>query len=509
LSGAVITALMFTGPLGSLAPRTAARSCCPVPPPRAQRTNCLQAEIEGLRAVFPAPRTVSAAPANLPFQQSSFIGRGEERREGGALLRRARLLTLTGSGGAGKTRLALKLATDAAVDFPDGICFVALAPVNDPELVGASLAHALGLADNGRAPIRDVVVDYLTDKRVLLLLDNFERLLAAAGVVGDLLDRTPNVKVLVTSRARLRVSGEQLLEVRPLSLEARAAPNDSATVASEAATLFVARAREVMPTLALDRERSNAIEAVCARLDGLPLAIELAAARVRVLPPVAMLQRLQEPLNLLTAGPRDRPARQHSLRNTIAWSYDLLDDPTRTVFACFSVFGGGAELTILDQVCPPRCAVLDGVTQLVEHSLVHPVETDDQHRFTMLATIRDFAAERLADSPDAGNVRHRHANAFLGLAETAASKILLGHGRDWIDRLELEHHNLRAALSWFCDQQQIDHAVRMSAALWRFWQMRGHLTEGRERIETVLALAEQAGDPSLRLTALDAAGGIA
>jgi predicted ATPase len=467
-----------------------------------------QAEADGLRRDFPAPRTLDVAPNNLPVQRTSFIGHREELLLGAALLRDTRLLTLTGPGGTGKSRLALQLAGELANEYPDGVCLVALAPLSDPSLVGAAVANTLGLSDDGRRPVLDVVVDFFGEKRFLLLLDNFERLLAAGEFVSGLLDRTSHLRVVVTSRAPLHVYGEQLLEVAPLGVALVRSSQGTTRGESDAARLFVDRAREVRADLSLDATTRAAIETLCARLDGLPLAIELAAARSRVLPPSALVTRLQDTLGLLTDGPHDLPERQRSVRAMIGWSHDLLDESTQSLFARLSVFAGGADLAALESVSEPGVDVLTGLTALVEHSLVGAVENPDGIRFVMLETVREYATERLRSMPDAEEIRERHADAFRDLAEAAAPRVLEPGGNAWLNRLEQEHHNLRTALSWYCERGRVEAAMRMSSALWRFWQMRGHLAEARQQIELVLHQNTVEVDATLKLAVLEAAGGI-
>ncbi len=452
-----------------------------------------QLEIPGALVEFPPLRTLDAIPNNLPLQLTSFVGRGRELEEGLRLLRQARLVTLTGPGGTGKTRLSLQIAAEAGDDFPDGTFFVPLAPIVDSDMVPAAIVQALGLQDAGSRPPKERLLEYLREKQALLVLDNFEQVVNAAPIVADLLRASPKMKVLVSSRAALRVYGEQEFPVPPLSLpDLDNLPSAEGLSQYEAVQLFIERAAAAKPDFAVTNDNAPAVAGICSRLDGLPLAIELAAARIRMLPPRAMLARLEHALPLLAGGSRDLPERQQTLRGAVAWSYDLLDERTRRLMERFSVFRGGATLDLAERVCGPASDlgvdVFDGLATLVEQSLLRQSEVDDEPRFGMLETIREFAVERL----DAGNeneiVAERHAQAMLELAERAAPHLTGPEQRAWLDRLERENDNLRAALVWFTGRTEGEFAARLAFALWRFWQMRGYLHEGRERITAIIKI---------------------
>ena len=478
----------------------------------AQPERIHQLVVDGCTSDFPPLRSLDAVPNNLPTQLTTFIGREREIAQGLALLGRTRLLTLTGPGGTGKTRLSLQLAAEAAGDFADGAFWVPLAPISDPELVPSTIAHALGIQIGGKEQPLDRVIEHVRGKRLLLVLDNFEQILPAAPVVTSLLESSAGLTVLTSSRAPLRISGEQEYPIPPLDLpDPERLPSLEVLAQSDAVRLFVERARSVKPDFLVTAENAAAIAEICFRLDGLPLALELAAARVKLLSPQAMLPRLRQGLDLLASGAADRTDRQRTLRGAIGWSYDLLDDGLQRLFRRCSVFVGGAGLEQLESVCGPDAeigrSVLDGISALVDHSLIRQLEADGESRFRMLVTIREYALEKLAASSEGDLIHARHATAYLELAEQAAPHLQGKELKVWLDRLELEHDNLRAALECDIDSRRAESAVRMAHALWRFWQMRGHLREGRSWGDRVLALAD--GPPALRLKALQAVGGIA
>jgi predicted ATPase len=471
-----------------------------------------QLRIDGLPADFPPLKSLDLTPNNLPTQLTSFVGRDRELADGLRLLESSRLLTLTGPGGTGKTRLSLQIAAESSEKFKDGVYFVPLAPVSDPDLVPATILQILGLQDAGVRPPQEVLVDYLRDKEMLLVLDNFEQLLPAAIHVGALLKGARYVKVLTSSRAALRVYGEQEFPVPPLGI-----PELSATLSLEAlgqyesVKLFIERAVAVKPDFVVTNENAPAVAGIASLVDGLPLAIELAAARIKLLPPQAMLTRLQNRIGELGGGARDLPERQQTLRGAIAWSYDLLDPGTQRLFARFAVFVRGGSLDQVEAVCgPPEEVggdVLDGLGTLVDQNLLRSVEDQEEPRFFMLHVIREFALERLGEAADGAEVRRRHAQVYLALAETAAAKLLGPDQKLWLDKMELEHDNLRGALSLALSESNTTMAAGLTAASWRFWQMRGHLTEGRLRAEDAIALGGLVGRE--RYVILEAAGGIA
>ena len=467
---------------------------------------------EGLPAEFPPPRTLDLMPNNLPVQLTSFVGRAREVAEAQRLFGGTRLLTLTGPGGTGKTRLSLELAASLVEQFQDGVYFVPLAPITDAGLVASTIAQTLGLKESGRQDSLQSLREYLGGKRMLLLLDNFEQVVSAAPMVSDLLKSSPDLKILVTSRVVLRVYGEQEFGVPPLGLpDPRHLPSLESLSQYEAVALFIQRAVTVKPDFVVTNDNAPAVAEITARLDGLPLAIELAAARIKLLSPQAMLARLQHRLSLLTTGSRDLPARQQTLRGAIAWSYDLLDDAGRRLLARFSVFVGGASLDAAETVCGPAADlgrdVFDGLAGLVDHSLLRQEEIHGQPRFTMLETIREFAGERLETSGEGPDIRRRHAMMLLTFARQAESHLT---GRDrmtWLDRFEDEHDNARAAVSWTMDTGDTETAMLLGAALWRFWQMRGHLHEARAKLTAIVQMP--GGSPGVRALVLEAAGGIA
>jgi predicted ATPase len=468
-----------------------------------------QLVIEGLPASFPPIRSLDAIPNNLPVQVTSFVGRANEIAEGVKLFQQARVLTLTGPGGTGKTRLSLQIAAQVADDFPGGVTFVALAPIVDPDLVAPAVVEALHL-ETGQSPPRERLLQHFRDRRALLVMDNFEQVLPAATLVADLIRGCPGLKVIASSRGALRISGEQEMPVPPLALPDPGAPAERVSQ-YEAVRLFIERAVAVKPGFEVTNENAPAVAEICARLDGLPLAIELAAARIKLLPPAAILHRLANRLGLLQSGARDLPDRQKTLRGAIAWSYDLLDEPGKRLFARLAVFAGGGELEDVESIC---CSddlgvdVLEGLAALVDQSLVRQEQHGGSARAVMLETIREYALERLGDSPDAGAVRARHAARFLALAEEAAPHLLRLERRAWLARLEHEHDNLRAAFDFYAGSGRIEEALRFAASLWRFWQFRGHLREGITRVRRVLDDPASNAHPARREAALEAAGGL-
>ncbi|MDQ4035759.1 MAG: adenylate/guanylate cyclase domain-containing protein [Chloroflexota bacterium] len=470
-----------------------------------------QVLVDGLPQAFPPIRTLSARLSNLPEERDSFVGRERELATISDLLGRTRLLTLTGAGGIGKTRLALKIAADQIGRFADGVYLADLSPVTDPDLVPGVIATSLMVREQAGGSMLDSLADYLRDREVLLLLDNVEQVMEAASGVGRLIEAASGLKVLATSRTPLHLTGEQEFPVPPLALPDPAGSADPERLkGNEAVTLFLRRAAAVRPGLVLTAETAPAIAQIARDLDGLPLAIELAASRAKALAPDAILARLATRLSLTTAAD-DRPERHRTLRNTIEWSHDLLDAKHRRLFARLGTFSGGWTLEAAERICGPGLDldVLDGLANLVDHSLVRPMGAGHGNtRFTMLETIRDSAVERLAASGDDAAVRQRHAETFRDLAEDAERQLTRQDRVAWLGRLEEEHGNLRAALDWSERIGDSDMGLRIGAAIWRFWQQQGHLTEGRARLERLLAMQGADVRGPERVRALAALGGV-
>ncbi|HEV8636796.1 MAG TPA: tetratricopeptide repeat protein, partial [Chloroflexota bacterium] len=461
------------------------------------------------------------APRRLPTPLTSFLGRDGEMAQVARQLATARLLTLTGPPGAGKTRLALEAARALASRFRDGAVFADLTPAADAGHVVPTIAEALAVREGGSQPIFDVLKVALQGREMLLVLDNFEHVLGAAPRVVELLEACPRLTALVTSRAALRVRGEHELPVAPLPLPDAGGLVDAARAsASAAVALFADRTREVQPGFAVTEENAAAVAEICRRLDGLPLAIELAAARGRLLPPAALLARLEPRLPLLTGGARDLPARQQTLRRAIDWSHDLLEPAEQALFRRLAVFVGGCTLPAAEAVGGPAgelgIGVLDGLASLVDKGLLWQRATPEgEPRVGMLELIREYALERLAaaagDPAEAAAMQRRHAEYYLVLAEEAEPRLRAAEQVTWLDRLELEHGNLRAALRWWVEHGEVEHGLRMGGALRWFWYLRGHLTEGRTWLEKLLALPMPSAPRArwARAKALGGAGNVA
>jgi predicted ATPase/class 3 adenylate cyclase len=472
--------------------------------------NLFQLVVDGLPDEFPPVRTLDARPNNLPGQLTSFVGRAREIEQIKEALAATRLLTLTGPGGTGKTRLSIQVGMDLLGTFEHGVFFVPLASIEDAALVPSTIAHTLGLAEETR-PIMETLTEHLRDKEMLLILDNFEQITEAAPSVSDLLHAAPRLKCLVTSRAALRVTGEQEYPVPPLQLpDVEHLPPLDVLSQYEAVSLFIQRAKAVHPGFAVTDENAPAVAEICTRLDGLPLAIELAAARVRVLSPDAILERLQHRLALLTGGARDLPRRQQTLRDAIGWSYDLLDQPERVLFARLSTFVGGSSLDASEAVCSPDLGIdiLDGLSSLVDKSLLRRLDTEaGEPRFRMLQVMREYAMERLDEGKEMEELQGRHAEFFLAVGEEAEQHLLGPDQARWLDTVELEHDNIRSAIEWF-KRNDVTRALRLAAATWRFWQIRGFLQEGRLRLTELLELPGASEDPLVHAKALEAAAGV-
>jgi predicted ATPase len=437
---------------------------------------------------------------SLPLPRTSLLGRERELPAVKQLLLNptVRLVTLTGTGGSGKTRLGLQAAAELAPQFESRVYFVALASLTDPDMVAPAIAASLGLRQTGGRPFPELLQDHFRENAsapILLVLDNFEHILPASSLVVNLLESSGALKVLVTSRAALRVYGEHEFPVPPLALpELRHAQSPEALLRNPAVALFAQRAAAVKPDFAVTADNAPAVAEICSRVDGLPLAIELAAARVKMLAPQAMLARLQSRLQLLTAGARDLPERHQTLRSTIDWSYGLLSEAEQKLLRRLGVFLGGCTLEAAEAVCDTRidlgAEIFDVMASLVDKSLI--LQSDhgaDEPRFAMLETIREYCLERLEESGETAAVRRSHAAYCLVLAEEGNPELDETERAAWLARCDIEHDNFRAAVDWLFHTADLDWAFRLCLALFRFWDMREHWAEGRSRLETVLRLS--------------------
>ena len=447
-----------------------------------------------------APRQmVGSPPPALPAPRTRLIGREPELAVVKQLLLRegVRLVTLTGAGGSGKTRVGLQVATDLIDGFPGGVYFLALGPITDPGTVASTIAQVLGVRRTGGKPLAEALQDHLrllVHAPTLLFLDNFEHLLAAAPLVARLLEACAWLRVLVTSRAVLHVYGEHEYPVLPLPLpKPRQIGSLEALSGNPAVSLFVERAAAVTPDFALTEENSHLVAEICCRLDGVPLAIELAAARLKMLSPAAVLARLQSRLALLTGGAVDMPARQQTLRKTIDWSHDLLNTAEQKLFRRLSVFAGGCTLEGAEAVCNAQrdleIEVLEGMASLVDKSLVQQVgQQDGAARFTMLETIREYGLERLTASGEDEATQRAHAAYCMVLAEEGNPSLTTAERTNWLALCDTEHDNLRAALEWLIASENYEWASRLGLAFYWFWESREHLAEGRELVEAILKM---------------------
>ena len=448
----------------------------------------------------------------MPAERSSFVGRERELDEASGLLATTRLLTLIGPGGTGKTRLAIRLAARVEPDFHDGAFFVDLAPLTDPVLVATSVAHGLGLREQPDRPIVELLMAYVEARELLLVLDNFEQLLPARELVAELLTAAPRLKILATSRSSLNLYGEQEYAVRPLTLPDPAAAADLDGLShSEAVGLFVARARAVKPAFELTNENARPVAGICIRLDGLPLAIELAASRIRLLEPAEIEARLEQHLPVLTSGASNSPPRQRTLRATIDWSYGLLQPDERQLFVRLAIFAGGCTLGAAEAICNPAGELgldtFEGIASLVQQSLVQRTGGAGESRFGMLETIREYARDRLDGDERRGEIGRRLVRFYRDLAEETESHFAGSDQAAWLDRLEREQANIRAALTVALDTRDAEDGLRLGAALWRFWFQRGYLREGRAWLEALLALDADAL-AATRAKAYTALGGL-
>lgn len=454
-----------------------------------------------------------ARHGRLPTPQTPLIGRAEDIEAAKRLVEEARLVTLTGPGGSGKTRLGIAVAEALSEQYAEGVVFVALQDAGDREAVASAMSSALGLAEHPDRDTESGIADHLAGREALLVLDNFEQVISEATLVSELLAAAPGVDVLVTSRSPLRLTSEREFVVQPLEAPDSSADTDLADLLSnDAIVLFIERSRAVRPDIELDPEEVRAIAEISRRLDGLPLAVELAAARTRELSAAALLDRLERSLPLLDRGPRDAPDRQQTMRGTLDWSNELLEPVEQRLLARLSVFLGGWSIEGAETVCrlddEPGDDVLEGITGLVESSLVRPVTgARGEARFTMLHVIREYAAERLDDGSERARISERHARWVLDLVETAEPELELTDLRSWQHRLRLEEDNIRAALRWAIANGRVDLALRMAGSLWRFWHYWARTREGSEWLEATLAMPGEA-NPAERGKALSALGSL-
>jgi len=446
---------------------------------------------------------------NLPAQVTSFVGRDREIEEITELLNTTRLLTLTGPGGSGKTRLALQAAAGVMERIEDSIFFVNLAPIRDPQLVPSTIAQVLGIREVAGLQLIETIKIYLLEKQTLLLLDNFEQILDAAPLVGELLSSSPGLNILVTSREALHVYGEQEYPVPPLPVPdlERIEPLDLLSQ-YESVQLFQQRAKAVKPGFEITSENAPMIAEICVRLDGLPLAIELAAARSKLLSPEMIRSRLESRLATLTIGSRDVPTRLQTLRGTLDWSYNLLDIGERTLFGRLSVFQGGRTIESVEAVCAPGLSieVLDGLESLLNKNLLFQIEGPvGEPRFFMLETIYEYAGEKLDESGETEDIRRRHAHYFSGLAAQAEPELFAAGQGYWLTRLRCEHDNLRAALAWSLEGADVVLGSQIAGALQEFWYLEGFIAEGLSWTKRAI---ECAGDvpPGIRTKVINATG---
>ena len=491
------------------------------PDKRYVSTRDLARELAAIRDRFSEKlsKEVETRPTNLPVQRTGFVGREKEVAAAKELLLRqdVRLVTVTGPGGIGKTRLAVQVASGLVEHFPGGTHFVSLSSISDPGLVASVIVQTLGIREAGGQSPLDLLKENLQDSRrapMLLLLDNFEHLIQAAPTMAELLAMGPNFKIMVTSRAALHVYGEHEFPVPPLALPDSRSMPPVELLQYPAVALFVQRAVAVKPDFEVNRENASAVSEICSRLDGLPLAIELAAARVKVLSPSSMRTRLAARLQLLTGGARDLPQRQQTLRAAMDWSYDLLGAAEQKLFRRLSVFVGGCNLEGVEAVCDTKrdldLDLLDGMASMVDKSLVQQIEQGKgESRFVMLETIREYALEKLKASGEEALTKRAHAAYCLVLAEEEATEESGAEGAKWLERFVLEHDNFRAGLEWLTETGDVEWGLRLGAALFRFWEMREYLAEGRDRLGKLLKLAAAAGPTKARARALFAAGVLA
>jgi predicted ATPase/class 3 adenylate cyclase len=476
-------------------------------------TRVFQVDVPDLPSKFPPLHTLDAHPNNLPTQLTSFVGREKELADVKKLLHNAHMLTtLIGPGGTGKTRLSIQAAGELLDRYPDGVWFVELAPILDPLLVPRTAASAIGLRDEPQRPVIDMLCDYLREKKMLIILDNCEHLVDACAHIADrILHTAPETRILASSREALGIGGEVTYRVPSLGLpDLQHLPSVESLSQYEAVKLFIDRARSAVPTFAVTNENAPAVAQTCSRLDGIPLAIELAAAKVRVLSVEQIAKRLDNRFRLLTGGSRTALEHHQTLRAAIDWSYNLLPPVEQVFFSRLSVFSGGWTLEAAESICEGGSIktqdVLLLLEQLINKSLVVMEEIQGESRYHMLETIRQYANEKLVVS-DA--LQEQHAAYFLILAETIEPSLEKPEPASWLDKLERDHNNLRAALRWAREKEQVERGLRLASALCLFWFMRGYVSEGLAQIGEFLALSEQTVSTTMRAKALDRAGMLA
>jgi predicted ATPase/DNA-binding CsgD family transcriptional regulator len=456
----------------------------------------------------------------VPITFTSLIGREQDVAMISELLLRpdVRLLTLLGVGGIGKTRLSLQVAREMRQHFSDGVCFVLLAAINDPELVVPAIAQELGIPEIGSQPLFEQVQASLSDKHFLLILDNFEQVVSASAKIEEVLTSCHLLKIMVTSRSVLHLQAEQEFTVPPLALpNLNQLPGHEVLSDYAAVSLFVRRAQAILPAFQVTPANAHTIAEICVRLDGLPLAIELAAARIKLLPPQALLVRLTQRLHVLTSGTPTLPERQQTLRNTLRWSYDLLDPEEQRLFRRLSIFVGGWSLEAVDAVVYADSeashgpvSVLDGVASLLDNSLLLQVKQEgNEPRLIMLETVREYGLECLRESGEAEVSQRAHALYYLRLAEQAEPHLKGARQIEWLEELEMEQENLRAALGWLLEEKEVDLAIRLGGAMWWFWYVRGYWSEGRRWLEATLELPHTGGQTAARAKAIRGAGTLA
>lgn len=425
---------------------------------------------------------------NLPTQLTSFIGRESQIEDITNLLNETRLLTLTGPGGTGKTRLSIRVAETLSDGFDAGVCFVDLAPISKPDDIPKVIATALGVLENADESLVETLKRAIGERQLLLNIDNFEHVIDGASIISELLTATTNLKIIVTSREALRLSGEQEYPVPPLNMD---------ETDSEAVMLFVQRAQRVRPSFRLDERNIDDIVAICKRLDGLPLAIELAAARCKLLTSQALLKRLNSRLASLTGGSRDAPKRQQTLQATIDWSYNLLDDDEKRLFERLAVFRSGRSLEAIETVCSDELSidVFDGLASLVDKSMIRQGEDElGEPRFIMLETIQEYALQKLKASDDLANSQRRHASYYMELTERAAPELRLAHQEWWFTKLDIEQDNIRSSMAWALSGEDAEIGLRTVASLRDYWWYQGSHAEGWRWIEHGLEFIEDVPD---------------